>query len=349
MCFFINRWSWQDWSVFAIRIIWVVAVIILMYQDKPNFPFLIVFISLLICNTVPFLLVHRNYYLYFIAECLFAGGLSLFLAYHMELTRLFPPALFTIAFYSRGKAHWFSLPISVILICLSASESVSSSLTHRFIWQSLVDSLIFYGISCALQKGAASINVIKEKLALIKEQYTILEQYSSQIEKMTLLEERYRMARELHDTIGHTFTSMILGMETLSTHIQSKAMNDKLQSMLKLARTGLEDIRRHVHQMDPIEEELPLDQSLLQIINKYKTNTDIHILFRMMGTPYPVIKQTKLTLYRCLQEALTNASRHGQASSIQVLLQYDQAQLMLQVQDRQQKSLKIHGQIYASL
>ncbi|QOS97391.1 hypothetical protein JNUCC42_12305 [Brevibacterium sp. JNUCC-42] len=42
---------------------------------------------------------------------------------------------------------------------------------------------------------------------MIKEQYTILEQYSSQIERLTLLEERYRMACELHDTIGHTISS----------------------------------------------------------------------------------------------------------------------------------------------
>lgn len=45
------------------------------------------------------------------------------------------------------------------------------------------------------------------------------------------------------------------------------------------------------------------------------------------------MKQAKLVLYRCLQESLTNASRHGQASSIQVILQYDPAQVMLQVHD----------------
>ncbi|MED1665428.1 hypothetical protein [Brevibacillus laterosporus] len=174
---FMNRWAWQDWSVFAVRIIWVVSVIILMYQNKPNFPFWIVFISLLICNIVPFVFVRGDYYKYFIAECVFAGGISLFLAYHMEITRLFPPALFTIAFYSRDKAHWISLPVSAILMCLSVSNSVSSSLTQHFLWQSLLDSLIFYGISFALQKGAESINAIKEKLSLIKEQYSILEQF----------------------------------------------------------------------------------------------------------------------------------------------------------------------------
>ncbi|WP_087434137.1 hybrid sensor histidine kinase/response regulator transcription factor [Paenibacillus apiarius] len=333
MRLFSNRWPWQDWTMYIIRIVWVGAVILLMYQDKPDFAFWPVLVSLLACHTIPFLFVKSHYSRYFIAECLFAGGLSLFLAYDLELTRLFPPALFTIAFYSRGKAHWFSLPIAVILFTLSVEASISSSLAHPVIWQSLADALLFYGISFALQKGAVSIDAIKQKLALIKEQYTILEQYSSQIERMTLLEERYRMARELHDTIGHTFTSMILGMETLRPHIQSNEGEAKLQGMLKLARTGLDDIRRQVHQMDPLEEALPLDRSLLQIIDEFKANTGVRILFRTMGEPYPVMKQAKLTLYRCLQEALTNASRHGQASSIQVILQYDHAQVMLQVQD----------------
>jgi len=341
MRIFKSRWSWQDWSIFTVRTVWIILVIIFMYKDKSNFPFWMVCIALLVCSTIPFLFAGRQYYRYFISECLIAGGFSLFLAYHLELTRLFAPILFTIAFYSRGKQHWFSLPISVILFILIAGDSVVSSLTSPLIWQSLMDALIFYGVSFSLQMGAISINAIKQKLKLIEEQYSILVQYSSQIEKMTLLEERYRMARELHDTIGHSFTSMILGMETLSPHIYSSEGKTKLQSMLKLARTGLEDIRRQVHQMDPLEENLPLDRSLLQIMEEFKTNTGVHVIFRTMGEPYPVMKQAKLTLYRCLQETLTNASRHGQASSIQVLLQYDHAQIMLQVQDNGKGSEKI--------
>ncbi|WP_152395911.1 helix-turn-helix transcriptional regulator [Paenibacillus guangzhouensis] len=328
-----DRWSWQDWAMLAIRMLWVVAVIILMYQDQPSFPFWMVFVPLLLCHLVPFIFVKGHYYLYLTVECLLAGGVSLYLAYDFGLIRLFPPALFTIAFYSRGRAHWCSLPVAVTLFVLSAGDSVSSSLSHPVVWQSLLDAFIFYGVSYALQKGAIAIHTIKHKLVLIREQYVILEQYSSQIEKMTLLEERYRMARELHDTMGHTFTSMILGMETLKSHIHSNEGEVKLQRMLKLARTGLDDIRRQVHQMDPIEEALPLDRSLLQIMDEFKTNTGIRVVFRTMGEPYPVVKQGKLALHRCLQEALTNSSRHGQASTIQVLLQYDPAQLMLQVQD----------------
>ncbi|MEF2966577.1 hybrid sensor histidine kinase/response regulator transcription factor [Paenibacillus sp. M1] len=328
-----NRWSWQEWTMLAIRTLWVFAVIILMYRDQPSFPFWMVLVPLLLCNLIPFLFVKGRYYQYLIAECLFAGGVSLFLAYDLGLIRLFPPVLFTIAFYSRGRSRWYSLPIAVMLFVLSAGNSISSSLSHSVIWQSIFDAMVIYGVSFALQKGALAINAIKQKLALIKKQYTILEQYSSQIERMTLLEERYRMARELHDTMGHTFTSLILGMETLKSHIHSNEGDAKLQGMLKLARTGLDDIRRQVHQMDPIEEALPLDRSLLQIMDEFKMNTGIRVIFRTIGEPYPVMKQAKLVLYRCLQETLTNASRHGQASVIQVLLQYEHAQVVLQVQD----------------
>ncbi|MFP4976564.1 response regulator [Paenibacillus sp. CN-4] len=337
----LKRWSWQDWTMLAIRLFWVAAVIVLMYRDQPVFPFWAVFVPLLLCNLVPFVWVKGRYGLYLIAEGLLAGGISLYLAYDFDLVRLFPPALFTIAFYSRGRAHLYSLPIAVILFVLSAGNTVYASLSSPILLQSLSDALILYGISYALQKGALAIDSIKQKLALIKEQYTILEQYSSQIEKMTLLEERYRMARELHDTIGHTFTSMILGMETLKPYIPSQEGEAKLAGMLKLARNGLDEIRRQVHQMDPAEEALPLDRALLQMIEEFKGSTGIRIVFRTMGEPYPVIKQVKLVLYRCLQEALTNASRHGQADTIQVLLQYDRTQTMLQVQDNGKGSDKL--------
>ncbi|MEO3946508.1 hybrid sensor histidine kinase/response regulator transcription factor [Gorillibacterium sp. CAU 1737] len=330
---FIKRWSWQDWTLLALRIVWVVAVILFMYEDNPAFPFWAVFVPLVLANVIPFLFIKGRYESYLLTELLLAGGLSLYLAYELDLTRLFLPALFTIAFYAKGRAHGYAMPLAVAFFVISAGGSIPLSLSSGVISQSLFDAVVLYGMSFLLQKGAEAINAIKQKLALIKEQYTILEQYSSQIERMTLLEERYRMARELHDTIGHSFTSLILGMETLKASVSSDEGKSKLQGMLALARTGLDDIRRQVHQMDPLEEALPLDRSLLHLIDEFMTSTGIRVVFRTMGEPYPVMKQAKLTLLRCLQEALTNASRHGRASVIQVSLHYDPAQLMLQVED----------------
>ncbi|MFB6362822.1 response regulator [Paenibacillus elgii] len=325
------NWSWQDWTVFSVRTLWMVIVVFLSYQDNPSFPFSIVLFGVLVCYTLPLLLMPVHYRWYLLAEGCLAGGLSLFLAHQYELIRLFHPAVFTIAFYSRGKSHFIAVPLALTIFCFGGRGAFHFTLES--VLQNLVDGAFVYLIGFGLQKAFGAVNNILLKLESIKKQYQALEQHSNQVERMTLLEERYRMARELHDTIGHTFTSMILGMETLRPYISSREGTEKLQSMLQLGRSGFEDIRRQVHQMDPLEEDLPLDLSLLNIINEFKKNTSIRVIFRTMGEPFIVLKQAKLILYRCLQEALTNASLHGQASSIQVLVQYDREQIIMQVQD----------------
>ncbi|WP_334073237.1 MULTISPECIES: hybrid sensor histidine kinase/response regulator transcription factor [Paenibacillus] len=329
-----GKWSWPDWTLLCIHGVWVTAVLIFMYQDQPAFPLGIILPVLLLCHLLPFFLVHYKYRYYLAAALIIAGGASVLLAYSFGLLRLFLPVLLMLGFYSRGRAHALALPLAVGIFVLSAVAPGSMLPLQRPFWgQSVADALVLYGVGFALQKGAAAIDNISNKLAIVKEQYTILEQYSSQIEKMTLLEERYRLARELHDTIGHSYTSLILGMESLRPQIQSPEGEEKLEALLGLARNGLDDIRRQVHRMDPLEESVPMDQALMRMIEEFKTSTGIRVFFRTMGHPYPVMKQAKLVLYRCLQESLTNASRHGRASRIEVTLQYDMACLMLQIQD----------------
>lgn len=51
----------------------------------------------------------------------------------------------------------------------------------------------------------------------IREQNAVLEQYLSQIERITLAEERSRLSKELHDTVGHAYTSLIMGLEYVAS------------------------------------------------------------------------------------------------------------------------------------
>lgn len=124
---------------------------------------------------------------------------------------------------------------------------------------------------------------------MIKDKNAILEQYSSQVERITLLEERDRMARELHDTIGYKFTSVILSMETLRPHLATKEGEGKLQEIIDISRSALDNIRRQVHEMDP-QEESNLDVSLLNLIEEFKSNTNVHVVFRTVGEYYPMAK-----------------------------------------------------------
>lgn len=326
-------WSWKDWTMLTIRMIWVIMVITFMYQSEPQFTYWLVMPALVICHITPFLFIKKSYTTYLLSELVFAGGIALLLSYSFGLTRLFPPALATIAFYTTGKLHRIALPLSITIFVLTCGISVQSALAPDLLWRSITDALGFYIIFYGLQKGSEAIHKIEVKLALIGEQYSILKQYSAQIEKTILLEERYRMARELHDTIGHNYTSLILGIETLRPYLTTSKGTEKLEQVLGYARAGLDDIRKHVHAMDPLDEELPLDQALIMLLDEFKAHTGVNSVFRTIGQPFPVLKHTKLTLYRCLQESLTNATKHGEASRVQVVLQYEPAQLRLQIQD----------------
>lgn len=337
-----GKWSWPDWAMLCIHGFWVIAVLIFMYHDQPDFPLGFVLPVLLVSHLSPYILVHYKFRHYLAAALFIVGGTSVLMAYNFGLLRLFLPVLLMLGFYTRGRGHALALPLAVGVFVISATAPGSTLALQPPFWgQSIADAVVLYGVGFFLQIGVAAITNISNKLAIVKEQYTILEQYSSQIEKMTLLEERYRLARELHDTIGHSYTSLILGMEALRPQIRLPEGEEKLGALLNLARNGLDEIRRQVHHMDPMEESVPLDLSLMQMIEEFKTSTGIRVFFRTMGQPYPVMKQAKLVLYRCLQEALTNASRHGRASRIEVTLQYDAASLMLQIQDNGAGSTKL--------
>ena len=91
----------------------------------------------------------------------------------------------------------------------------------------------------------------------IRKQNAVLEQYMSQIERITLAEERNRLSSELHDTVGHAYTSIIMGMETLRTELATEMGIQRLDSLLEMGRKSIEEVRGYLHQMESPSSRLP--------------------------------------------------------------------------------------------
>ena len=167
----------------------------------------------------------------------------------------------------------------------------------------------------------------------IRNQKHVLEQYVSQVERITLLEERDRLSKDLHDTMGHSYTSIIMGMETLRMELKSKEGEQQLDSLLQLARNSMEEVRLYLHQLDLSQESLPLAVTLQQLTEEFKKHAKVNVRTRIIGEEYMASKQSKMTLYRSLQESLTNAVRHGHSTEIIVSLHFEPQQIRLDVQD----------------
>lgn len=325
----VKQWFWYDWLVFLIRIIFFGSLLsnVIWYTNAASMSLFFILIWGLFAFSVPWFVLQLRYTYYLIAEFILTGSLCLYLAVHYPdsyLTFLVPATM--IAANSAQKSYRWTAPVTILVFPLLLSE-----LSHQNsgILPFIVSFALLYSIGFAFQL----LVVNHRQSGIIRDQYTVLEQYISQVEHVTLLEERNRLSKDLHDTVGHSFTSILMGLETLRSEIGSPEGQEKMNALMKLTRGGLDEVRRYLHGIGASEESLTLYQSLEQIVNEFHKFSKVQIRLRTFGEEYPVSKQAEMTLYRCLQESLTNAVRHGQASEVTVNLHYEDTQIRMEVQD----------------
>ncbi|MBO1582872.1 hybrid sensor histidine kinase/response regulator transcription factor [Bacillus sp. XF8] len=324
----LKLWFWYDWALLCIRfIIWLSLIpATIQQQDHLTVPLWIIILWEVVSFSVPWICLMFSYRYYLFTEIILFGGVCFY------LTLLFPSAYlaflmptFMIAANSVHKSYRWSGPITIILFPLLIA--IFSKVTDLWV--------IILQLSLAFAMGSffrlLAINYRQSEI--IRNQKHVLEQYVSQVERITLLEERDRLSKDLHDTMGHSYTSIIMGMETLRMELKSKEGEQQLDSLLQLARNSMEEVRLYLHQLDLSQESLPLAATLQQLTEEFKKHAKVNVRTRIIGEEYMVSKQSKMTLYRSLQESLTNAVRHGHSTEIIVSLHFEPQQIRLDVQD----------------
>jgi signal transduction histidine kinase len=155
-------------------------------------------------------------------------------------------------------------------------------------------------------------------------------------EAASILEERNRMAREIHDTLAQAFTGIVLhiGAATQVLTDDLEATQAHLEMIDELARTGLAEARRSVTALRPqLLEDGSLHSALYRLVTQMRAATDTALIYEIKGTAYPLPNEVENNLLRIGQEALTNAIKYADAGEIRVELVYDNAQCILRVKD----------------
>jgi signal transduction histidine kinase len=180
----------------------------------------------------------------------------------------------------------------------------------------------------ALQKEYES----RQKLALA---HNKLREYALLAEDKATLDERNRIAREIHDSLGHALTAQSIQLDNAIAFWQlepTKAYNF-LTEAKTLVTTALREIRYSVATMraDPLQEQ-NLEIAIATLLKEFSQRTTIvpqcHI-----SLPYPLSKEVKTTLYRIVQEALTNICKHSEATKVVLELQAFPEHLSLLIKD----------------
>lgn len=163
-----------------------------------------------------------------------------------------------------------------------------------------------------------------------------LQAYADQVEELTIVEERNRLAREMHDTVGHRLTVSAVQLEAAQRLISTDPgrATDMVGTVHGQVQEALGELRQTVAALRaPVEEDLSLATSLQRLVQQFQQGTGIQVRLALPDSVPDLPPSHRKALYRAAQETLTNVQRHAGAKQVWMELQHRDDSVALHVGD----------------
>lgn len=162
------------------------------------------------------------------------------------------------------------------------------------------------------------INKLNERLHKANDR---LRENAIELERLAQIRERNRLAREIHDTLGHTLTGIIMGLEAVLAvfEIAPGEAKKRVAVIAQTAREGLNDVRSSMKALRPDAlEKHSLEEALESLISNFRLTASVDIRLEQNAGPLRFASDEEDALYRIIQEGMTNAVRHGHATEVEI-------------------------------
>ncbi len=259
--------------------------------------------------------------------------------------------IFFFIFAITGFFHAVVLrPWQLSIIAVAATSILINTIITGFPWSEPY-LWILYGAVIVVQTIAIGFGgVVGERLAELSEQRRqaladleavqeenagLQQQLLAQAREAGVLDERERMAREIHDTIAQGLTGIITQLEA-AEHAKGRPDDWRrhLDNAVKLARDSLSEARRSLEASGPVAlVDTSLPDALTEVAQRWATLTDVPVEVTTTGDPVPLHPEIEAALLRTAQEALANVGKHANASRVGVTLSYMGDVVTLDVRD----------------
>jgi signal transduction histidine kinase len=186
------------------------------------------------------------------------------------------------------------------------------------------------------QERIDELTELNRKLeAALRENAGLQAQLVTQAREAGMLDERQRLAREIHDTLAQGLTGIVTQLEAATNaSAHSDAWRAHLDAAVRLARDSLSEARRSVHDLRPEElEAARLPDALAEVARKWSELNGVGVEVKTTGNVRPLRPEVEIALLRTAQEALANVAKHAQATRVGVTLSYMEDVLALDVRD----------------
>ncbi|WP_444313805.1 sensor histidine kinase [Megamonas funiformis] len=177
---------------------------------------------------------------------------------------------------------------------------------------------------------------ISKKLSMVAMINKKMQKYVIVTEKFGEKNERKRLARELHDTIGHALAGMAVGVDACITMIDKNPQLAKAQLKVisKAIRKGMKDVRNSLNKMRPdFLQQYRLKEAIEKMKEEISDVTDLKINLNYQIDEIGFDTKIEDILFRVIQESITNSIRHGLATVVDIDIYKENNLLCLKIKD----------------
>jgi signal transduction histidine kinase len=182
----------------------------------------------------------------------------------------------------------------------------------------------------SLGRNRRSYRVQAEQAAALVEQY---ERLRAEQRRADVLDERTRIAREIHDVLAHSLGALGIQIQAAKAVLTDQRDIDRAVEVLstaqRMAADGLTETRRAVHALRV--DSVPLGDELAAVVETHRQRYQVPVAFETVGAARPLPPDASLALLRTVQEALVNAAKHAPGEPIVVRLDYGQGDVRITV------------------
>ena len=280
-------------------------------------------------------------------------ALSLFEGVSRPTLRISAMAAATMGLILLGQTEPGTTPVGAYIVVLDATQllrlrmalGVTGSIFATYVvrqlwapgglqvgWVGIAFNLGFLVFAFVLLYGARRL---RDEQFRVRALLTELEARRDRDLAAAKVEERTRLAREIHDVLAHSLTALIVQLDGARMLLTGERASDEaVSSVLRarhLAQEGLDETRRAVGTLRG--DRVPGAGMLVSLVQDFERDSGLPCDYSVDGEPVELESPAQLALYRTAQEALTNVRKHASANRVQIHLRYSTGGAELTVDD----------------
>ncbi|HAM80502.1 sensor histidine kinase [Ornithinibacillus bavariensis] len=220
-------------------------------------------------------------------------------------------------FYLSQKKSFIVIGVQFVSILFIMIEATLP--TSTLIWYGIIDVLVVIALLHYQKVHKHEIELGKKNDALLDE-YRKMKRQLMVEEELARMDERNMIGREIHDSVGHKLTALLMQFEAFRLSARAQDI-EKITNLKELTEQSLEETRKAVKSFK--QEEIGGLQGIIRLIRKLEVESFMKVHFSVKHGAFaaPLTGEQSFAIYRAVQEALTNIMKHSATREAQVMFE----------------------------